>query len=624
MTTKLDAPYTLFAIRENAQSSGGNEASGSGSRTPETETQKSGATKQLDTSPSTAETGPEDQGIWKGNRREFNMRWTQATAPSTPKINVVQRRPLTMDSRSPSRIEPENAQEAIGERKWTVEAYFRQIDELMLPTPREQRTELNESPASTQPARKLTESGPRKGRVLIGNYLNDKPHKGRGLIRGHLREEPLVRKKWAFTEAPTSESNAQPKKGHVSDKGSLRSRIGQGLIHEHAKEVDDNLDLEQGPRICKHTLTEPLVPKMWASAKENLVPEAPVRIRTYGARDEKDLSPDVQMQIRKQRISKGRRAYRYIGPGKEQAFKAQVQIPEEEQAPKAQAQHSEEEQISKAPVHISEAEHATKAKVQISDEGKDPEALVQARRVNLLVRRINRQGKLERSKAKEAAHLKRVVEHIINPQAAKPKTLKAKWEAEVKKASGKVRFVTERPKEGQSGGPYRESIKIRKHLSVGNSPKSGLDQALGNDIPATRLDTAPNDVPSALDKTKRTDEIKTEGKVHQVNLELSTKGRSNARDESRSSTQSHPDRARRFRRLYQDAKNRPEELPTMPVGGSIVKYELSHKSPLNGSFIKKHVTDSPPLARTRPTSSRDQAQDLHSKYRFPFSHNEAP
>ena len=505
MTTKLDAPYTLFAIRENARSSGGNEASGSGSRTPKTETQKSGATKQLDTSPSTAETGPEDQGI-----------------------------------------------------------------------------------------------------------------------RGHLREEPLVRKKWAFTEAPTSESHPQPEKGHVSDKGPLRSRIRQGLIPEHAKEVDDNLDLEQGPRIRKHALTEPLVPKMWASAKENVVSEAPVRIRTYGARDEKDLSPDVQMQIRKQRISKGRRAYRFIGPGKEQAFKAQVQIPEEEQAPKAQAQHPEEEQISKAPVHISEAEHATKAKVQISDEGKDPEALVQARRVNLLARRINRPEKLERSKAKEAVHLKWGVEHIINPQAAKPKTLEAKWEAEVKKASGKVRFVTERPKEGQSGVPYRESIEIRKYLSVGNLQKSGLDQAFGNDILATRLDTAPNDVPSALDKTKRTDEIKTEGKVHQVNLELSTKGRSNAGDESRSSTQSHPDGARRFRRLYQDAKNRPEELPTMPVGGSIVKYEFSHKSPLNGSFIRKHVTDRPPLARTRPTSSRDQAQDLHSKYRFPFSHNEAP
>lgn len=624
MTTKLDAPYTLFVIRENARLSGANEASGSGSRTPKTETQKSGTTKQLDTSPSTAEAGPEDQGLWKGNPREFNMRWAQTTAPNTPKIDFVQRRPLTVDSRSPSRIELENAQEAIGGRKWTVEAHFHRIDELMLPTPRDQRTESNESPASTQTARKLTESGPRKGRVFIGNYLNDTPHKGRALIRGHLREEPLVRKKWAFAEAPNSESNAQPKNGHVSHKGSLRSRIRQGLIHERVKEVDDNLDLEQGPRIRKHTLTEPLVPKMWASAKENIVAKAPVCIRTYGARDEKDLSPDVQMQIRKQRISKGRSVYRYIGPGEEQALKAQAQIPEEEQAPKAQAQLPEEEQISKAPVRISEEEHATKAKVQISDEGKDPEALVQVPRVNLLVRRINRPEKLERPKTKEAAHLKRVVEHIINPQVEKPKTLKATWEAEFKKASGKVRFVMERPKKGQSGGPYRESIEIRRHLSVGNSPKSGLDQALGNEILGTRLGTVPNDVPSALDKTKRTDEIKTEGKVHQVNLELSAKGRSNAKDESRSSTQSHPDRACRFRRLYQDAKNRPGELPTMPVGGSIVKYELSHKSPLNGSFIKKHVTDSPPLARTRPTSSRDQAQDLHSKYRFPFSYNEAP
>ena len=491
------------------------------------------------------------------------MRWTQNTAPRPPNIDVRQRRPFTTDSRSHSRIEPDNAPKVEKKEQWSVGAPSRQT----------------------------------------GN---------------------------AIIEAPTSKSNDQANMGRVSAKGLLGSLDRPGLIRNSAKIVVRTVNLKQGPPIRKITMPKPLVPRSRASVEESAVPEASVRVRTYGPKDDKDMSTNMQVptQVRKQGLLEGERASRDRVPGKEQA-------PDEEQASKAQTLRPIEEQTTKASIQTSEAEHATQAKFQISDEEKDLKAVIQAQTVDGLVRKGNRPNKLSRLKAREVAHLKESVTHILDQEA----TTQDIWTAEAKKDLRRFRFVTEVPKKGQSGGPYPKFGVIRKHLSVGDSSKPRLDKAPEDRRLGTRLDAAPYDIPSALEQTwkrkmemehrkkeneKWTDEFKTDGNVYHINLKLSARERSNARDEPKSSSEGHSDNPRRLRHLYQNASHHPGNLPITPAGGNIAKFELGHELPLNGYSIKKHLSETPSSGRTQPALSRDRAQDLYKKYRPHLSPDETP
>lgn len=568
------------------------------------------------------------------------MRWTQHTAPTPPDIDVRQRRPFTTDSRSHSRsqarIEPDNAPKVEKKEQQSVGARFRQTGKLIVSTPCDQRLELSKIPASTQLLRKLPKSSLHQERVLIGNYSNDKPHKGAVLNQKHFRKVPLFRKEWAIIEAPTSKSNDEANMGRVSAKGLFSSLDRPGLIRNGAKEGVHTVKLRQGPPIRKITLPEPLVPRSQASVEESAVPEASVYVSTYGPKDEKDMSTNMQVptQVRKQGLLQSERASRDSEPGKEQAS-------DKEQASKAQTLPPIEEQTTKPSIPISEAEHATKAKFQISDVEKDLEALNQAQIVDGLVMKGNGPDKLSRLKAREVAHLKESVTQILDQEA----TTQEIRIAEAKKAFGRFRFVTEVPKKEQSGEPYPKSVVVRKHLSVGNPSKPRLDQAPEKRRLGTRLDAAPFDLPSALEKIRKrikamedrkqgkgkekeeekwTDEFKTDGNVYQTNLKLSAIERSGARDEPKSSAEGHSDNTRHLRHLYQDASHHPGNLPITPAAGSIAKFELGHEMPLNGYSIRKHLSETPSSVRTQPASSRDRAQDLHQKYRPHLSPDETP
>ncbi|KAL2048563.1 hypothetical protein N7G274_000475 [Stereocaulon virgatum] len=545
--TKLDAPYTLCTIRGTARSSECNEASGSSSEAPQTETQQSRIKERLDGGLPTTNTSPDYQGAWKGCPRDISMRWTQNTAPRPPNIDIRQGRPFTTDlrsySRSYSRLKPDNA-----------------------------------------------------------------PH---------------------FGKKEQCKFNDQANMGRVSAKGLFGSLDRPGLIRNSAKEVVRPINLKQQPLICTITVPEPLVPRSRASIEESAVPEASVRVRTCGPKDEKEMSTNMQVptQVREQGLLEGERASRDRRPGKEQA-------PDEEQASEAQTLPPIEEETTKPSIQTLEAEHATKAKFEISDEEKDLEALVKAQTVDAFLRKGNEPHMPSRLKARKVAHLEKSATHVLD-QEAKTQDI---WIAEAKKDFGRFRFVTEVPKKEQSGGPYPKSGVIRKHLSVRDSSKPRLDQVPETRRLGNRLDAAPYSIPSPLEKTwkgkkdieyrkkekeKWTDKFKSGGNVYQINLKLSARERSKAREEPKLSAEDHSDNPRHLRHLYQHASHHPAHCPITPAGSNVAKFEVGHELLVNGYSTKKHLSEAPSSRRTQPASSRDGAQDLH-KHRLHLSPDEIP
>ena len=585
MTTKLDAPFTLFTIRGTGRSPGSDEANGSGTQCSILKPRQTGDIEQLDTVTSTAGIGTEDQGSCKRNPRESNARWSQNPTFSTPKINVIQMRHLTTNSRI--RLKRESGR-AIGgnfDSQW-IKDYFRRTDERLLPQLRNNSADANECRASPHQATAIehTSYEPRKGKVLIGNFVKDQPYRGRPLVRGHLREEPLVRKKWAIAEGnQTSEvvstamstSQVEERLSHLPEGIQvriLRSRIRQGSVRGHAKEVDVNQVIEQGPEIRKDTLLEPLVRRTCAIEEKMSVPEAPFCVRTHEVIDEKDSYSDVIGQASKDRIS-------------------HVQLGDTEPQKK-----------------------------QCLDK--------------LLVKRMKQREKIEKRIAKKAAKAGKREVHEAKSEGAKPMTLKAKWKAEINKASGKLKFIPQGPQKKLSNYTYREVrsemlkqqteiVAIRRHLSIEKTPKSRLDQAVDNDQASNRLDETQIDGPTTVNETKKTRRNKAKSEVQAI-FELNTREGSNARGERKSSTSKTPEGESPIRRLYQTARTRPEALPTTPTRDTLVKYQPSDSPPQHNFRITRHLTDRATPPSVRPTPSRDHAQSLHSQYHLPFSHDDPP
>ena len=184
VTTKLDAPYTLFTIRARSMAPYGEEASDFDVRSRDRDCKKATNSQVNYTSAAKARMSAANRGsakvsFWNGITRRL-----QSLSLDVPKIGAISVRPFATDSHHYSQTEPGKSQEALLEAEAEAEAASleKQLQNLQIPTVA--FDDVDESSAGF--AEKIAKLGPRL-RALRPNPSKSKDSEAQVPSRGRVR-----------------------------------------------------------------------------------------------------------------------------------------------------------------------------------------------------------------------------------------------------------------------------------------------------------------------------------------------------------------------------------------------------------------------------------------------------